>query len=74
MIQTIITDDIILNDFYYDIYNNYNAIINKQIEEILDQKNYLTEKINQNFDDFSKIEKNSVFLAYLAYIKYLFLL
>jgi len=73
MIQTIITDDIILNNFYHDIYNNYNTLINNQIEEILDQHNYLTDKINEIFEDYNKVEKNSIFLAYLAYIKYLFL-
>jgi hypothetical protein len=73
MIQTIITDDIILNNFYHDIYNNYNTLINNQIEEILDQNNYLTDKINEIFEDYNKVEKNSIFLAYLAYIKYLFL-
>ena len=66
-----ISDDYLLKNIYQYVYNNYNLIFNENMEKIINCKNTLSNKVNEEFYNSTQIEKNSIVLSYLIYLKYL---
>ena len=61
----------IIKKIYEYVYENYDNVINDEMIEILNEKNFISDKIKDEFSNFSFVEKNSMMLAYLIYLHYL---